>query len=60
MQKYLGDYEPHFGEKGAIDLIEKLKSSLMAISHEIEQRNVALDMPYTAMLPEKVPNSITI
>ncbi len=47
-------------EKQASRITEKLKNTLHSVSGDIEVRNKGLDMEYTSMLPEKIPNSITI
>ena len=60
MQEFLGDYKARFREKKAIRMIERFKKSLRGISGDVLQRNQTIDMPYTGMLPEKIPNSITI
>ena len=51
-----------FSEKKARTSLENLKTALTEVSESIKARNKGLpiDMQYTAMLPEKIPNSITI
>ncbi len=51
-----------FSEKKARTSLENLKTALTEVSESIKARNKGLpiDMQYTAMLPENIPNSITI
>ena len=51
-----------FSEKKARTSLENLKAALTKVSKSINTRNEGLpsNMEYTAMLPEKIPNSITI
>ena len=49
-----------FTEKDIQHYIERLNKALNGISGEIKVRNEGLDVPYTYMLPENIPNSITI
>ena len=60
LQIFLGHFERRFENQKVTDMIARLKKSLEAISNEIQRRNEDLDMPYTGMLPETIPNSITI
>ena len=59
LQEYLGDFKQRFMEKRASRITEKLKNTLHSVSGDIEVRNRDVDMEYTLMLPEKIPNSIT-
>jgi hypothetical protein len=57
----LGEYPSSiFSEKAAQRLIKQFQYDLEDISEDIQKRNRDLDVPYTYMLPGKVPNSITI
>ncbi len=40
--------------------MENFRKNLIEVSKDIEKRNEGLKVKYTAMLPEKIPNSITI
>ena len=61
LQIYLGDYpDRRFTEEIPLGLITRLQKQLSGITGDIEERNKKLDVPYTYMLPNKVPNSITI
>ena len=57
---FLGKYPIRFTEKDIQHYIERLNKVLNGISGEIKVRNEGLDVPYTYMLPENIPNSITI
>ena len=57
---FLGKYPIRFTEKDIQHYIERLNKALNGISGEIKVRNEGLDVPYTYMLPENIPNSITI
>ena len=60
-QIYLGNYPSgSFNDQTAQRLIIRFQEQLNDISGEIHHRNKGLDMPYTYMLPKKIPNSITI
>ena len=41
-------------------MVQRFQNGLEDISTEIKQRNKDLDVPYMYLLPERVPNSITI
>ena len=61
VQIFLGSYPARrFAEKAPNQFIAKFKEDLDRITGEIQKRNTKLDVPYTYMLPSKVPNSITI
>ena len=61
IQIFLGDYPSSiFSEKTPQHLIQKFQEDLRQITHEIIERNDALDVPYNYMRPDRVPNSITI
>lgn len=62
-QKFIGQYpEELFTEDKAKNAISEFGEKLKEISKEIETRNTTLDEPYqyVYLLPEKVPNSISI
>lgn len=62
-QKFIGQYpEELFTEDKAKNAISEFGERLKEISKEIETRNTTLDEPYqyVYLLPEKVPNSISI
>lgn len=62
-QKFIGQYpEELFTEDKAKSAISEFREKLEEISEEIQKRNTTLDEPYkyVYLLPEKVPNSISI
>ena len=60
-QLFLGDYPfKRFTESNVLNYIERFQRKLEGIGGEIDVRNESLDVPYTYMLPKKIPNSITI
>ena len=60
-QKFLGDYsEGLFTEEEALKVISKFQMNLKKISAAIMERNESLAVPYTYLLPERIPNSIAI
>lgn len=60
-QIYLGNFPAkRFTEEVPQDLISRFQRQLEGITGDIEERNKKLDVPYTYMLPTKIPNSITI
>ncbi|XP_046861563.1 allene oxide synthase-lipoxygenase protein-like isoform X2 [Xenia sp. Carnegie-2017] len=57
----LGDYRgTHWTEQDVRSAISRFQDSLKRISEKIEKRNKTLEVPYTYLLPECVPNGITI
>lgn len=61
MQVYLGNYpKKRFTEEKVQQKIMAFESQLTEIVNEIRIRNSKLDVPYTYMMPTKIPNSITI
>ena len=44
----------------ALEAILRFQVKLNVISEEIKERNKQLKIPYTYLLPERVPNSIAI
>ena len=57
----MGDYPyQRFTEDNILSFIDKFQKRLAEITDEIKARNEGLDIPYTYMLPENIPNSITI
>ena len=60
-QIYLGDAPTQiFCETAVQDIIRQFRDRLAVISDEIRERNKYLEVPYTFLSPERVPNSITI
>lgn len=49
-----------FTDERAAETLKKFQDILQRVAGEIEKRNEGLAVPYSAMLPEKIPNSITI
>ena len=61
LQVFLGNYPyQRFTEEKIQKQILQFQKKLAQISLEIKERNKGLDVPYTYLLPERVPNSITI
>ena len=60
-QIYLGKH-PHerFTEETAKRYMERFHNAMEGIAADILKRNESLDVPYRYLLPERVPNSITI
>jgi len=44
----------------ALEAILRFQEKLNVITEEIKERNKRLKIPYTYLLPERVPNSIAI
>ena len=60
-QKFLGDYsEGLFTDGPALEAISRFQENLKQISEAIKERNKSLAVPYTYLLPERIPNSIAI
>lgn len=60
-QRFLGDYtDGAFTDMAALEAILRFQEKLNVISEEIKERNKRLKIPYTYLLPERVPNSIAI
>ena len=49
-----------FGEKRVIDIYEKFRKNLREVENWIEERNKALEIPYTVLQPSKIPAGIAI
>ena len=61
LQIFLGNYPAtRFTEVAPQRLMVKYQEELHSIAREIDARNKKVDVPYTYMLPKKIPNSITI
>ena len=61
LQIYLGQLnKERFAEPHVQRIFEEFSDHLKDISLEIHERNKQLDIPYFYLLPECVPNSITI
>lgn len=60
-QRFLGDYsDGSFTDMAAREAILRFQGKLNKISQSIKKRNETLEVPYTYLLPERVPNSIAI
>ncbi|KAL3883124.1 hypothetical protein ACJMK2_029417 [Sinanodonta woodiana] len=58
---YLGDYQdPYFTEPSVREVQAEFRENLKKISEEIQIRNTSLEIPYTYLLPERVPNSTAV
>lgn len=61
LKVYLGDFPfKRFPEQDVQTYITEFREKLREITHQIERRNRHLDIPYTSMLPEKIPSSIAM
>ena len=51
-----------FTESNVLQIMEDFRKDLRRISSEIKQRNLELlpAIPYTYLLPERIPNSIAV
>lgn len=60
-ERFLGDYtDGAFTDMAALEAILRFQEKLNVITEEIKERNKRLKIPYTYLLPERVPNSIAI
>ena len=61
IKRFLGEYpEEHFTEPAAQEAILSFQAHLKEISSIIHKRNKELEVPYAYLLPERVPNGVTI
>ncbi|KAL3883123.1 hypothetical protein ACJMK2_029416 [Sinanodonta woodiana] len=59
-ETFLGDFpDAHFVEPEVRAAQNVFKTDLKRISDEIKRRNMNLEIPYTYLLPENIPNSIS-
>ena len=60
-QIYFGNYPAkRFTEAVPQGLISRFQRQVHGIAGDIEERNKKLDVPYSYLLPNRIPNSITI
>ena len=60
-QVFLGDFpETHFDDDTTIAAYEAFKIDLERIEEAIKERNSKLDIPYTYLLPSRIPNSTSM
>ena len=60
-KRFLGDYtDGGFTDMAAREAILRFQGKLNRISRSIKLRNESLEVPYTYLLPERVPNGIGI
>ncbi|KAM7441264.1 arachidonate 5-lipoxygenase [Porites harrisoni] len=60
-ERFLGDYtDGGFTDMAAREAILRFQGKLNRISRSIKLRNESLEVPYTYLLPERVPNGIGI
>ena len=60
-KRFLGDYtDGGFTDMRAREAILRFQGKLNRISRSIKLRNESLEVPYTYLLPERVPNGIGI
>ena len=58
-QKFLGDYSENlFTETKALQAIANFKVKLDAVTERINLRNRKLEVPYTYLLPGRIPNGL--
>ena len=61
LQIYLNQYKrERFTEKETVDHVKKFLDKMEDISTDIHVRNKPLDIKYEWLLPENIPQSITI
>jgi hypothetical protein len=61
LQRYLGNYTATAWEDNdAFDAINRFQDKLEDISKKIKERNANLEVPYTYLLPECIPNGTAI
>ncbi|KAK3579731.1 hypothetical protein CHS0354_008871 [Potamilus streckersoni] len=61
LEAYLGEYhDPYFTEPSVREVQAEFRDNLKKISEEIQTRNKSLKIPYTYLLPERVPNSTSV
>ncbi|KAK3579727.1 hypothetical protein CHS0354_008868 [Potamilus streckersoni] len=60
-ETFLGDFpDAHFVEPEVREAQKWFKTDLNRISDEIKRRNMDLEIPYTYLLPENIPNSVSV
>ncbi|KAL3883127.1 hypothetical protein ACJMK2_029420 [Sinanodonta woodiana] len=58
---YLGDFpDAYFAEAAMQRIKDEFQQSLKRISEQIKTRNRKMDIPYYYLLPERVPNSVSV
>ncbi|KAL3883125.1 hypothetical protein ACJMK2_029418 [Sinanodonta woodiana] len=58
---YLGEFpDVFFAETAVLKLQEEFRQELKKISEQIKTRNQKMDIPYYYLLPERVPNSVSV
>ena len=48
------------GEEEAGEVVERFRGRLREIEGEIEERNAALAIPYTVLLPSRIPTGTAV
>lgn len=57
----LGDFEVNYiADPPAVKILEKFRQRLRSVSDVIKQRNANREVPYTALDPDNIPNSIAV
>nr|ABW76418.1 allene oxide synthase/8R-lipoxygenase fusion protein [Gersemia fruticosa] len=60
-ERYLGNYSATaWDDNEALDAINRFQDKLEDISKNIKERNKKLEVPYTYLLPERIPNGTAI
>ena len=49
-----------FGEKSVTDIYAKFRNNLCDLENWMKERNKALEIPYSVLLPSKIPAGIAI
>ena len=61
IKRYLGNFSATAWEDNdALDAINRFQDKLEDISKKIKERNANLEVPYTYLLPECIPNGTAI
>ena len=60
LQLFLGEYpNEHFAGEATLATIEAFQEDLKRIAESIKERNESMEIPYTYLLPQRIPNSIS-
>ena len=59
-QLFLGEYpNEHFSGDATLATIEAFQDDLKRIAETINERNESIEIPYSYLLPSRIPNSIS-
>ena len=60
LQLFLGEYpNEHFSGDATLATIEAFQEDLKRVAENILERNDSMEIPYTYLLPYRIPNSIS-